>query len=115
MCLLHRASHHRSTGVPAVPASVWTWTGCYVGGHVGGGWGHKSWRDVTLGGAEFASHGVTGWLGGFQIGCDYQAGAWVYGVEAQAGWAGLFGDSPDLSADLLRPLPFTRASMPSAP
>ena len=83
-------------GVPAVPASVWTWTGCYVGGHVGGGWSHKSWRDVTLGGAEFASHGVSGWLGGFQIGCDYQVGAWVYGVEAQAGWAGLFGDSPDL-------------------
>jgi outer membrane immunogenic protein len=83
-------------GVTPVLTSVWTWTGCYVGAHVGGGWAHKSWRDLNLGGAEFASHGASGWLGGFQIGCDYQVGGWVVGVEGQAAWAGLFGDSPDL-------------------
>jgi outer membrane immunogenic protein len=77
--------------VPPVLTSVWTWTGCYIGAHVGGGWGRKSLRDVTLGGAEIASTGIDGWLAGFQIGCDYQAGAWVYGVEGQASF--VLGDS----------------------
>src|SRR5579859_6354222 len=31
----------------AAPAPAFTWTGCYLGGHVGGGWGHKELSDFA--------------------------------------------------------------------
>ena len=41
------------------------WTGCYIGGHVGGLWAHKEWVDHEP----------------FWAGCDYQfAGGFVVGV-----------------------------------
>jgi outer membrane immunogenic protein len=58
---------------PAVP--VWTWTGCFVGGHAGGLWAQKKdWTVRTPGGAFFGQslggHDDDGWLGGAQAGCD---------------------------------------------
>src|SRR5215475_5456973 len=57
-----------------VPAPVaYRWTGCFVGGHVGGIWAHKSWTltapDPTT---RLGSHNADSWLGGAQVGCDYQ-------------------------------------------
>jgi len=42
---------------PPVVASVplFSWTGCYLGGHVGGGWGRKEFSDPI--GALFAPPG----------------------------------------------------------
>jgi outer membrane immunogenic protein len=71
--------------VPPAPPPF-TWTGCYVGGHVGGGWGHKTWSDHSpertdgeplsfiggFGTTASVSHNTSGWLGGGQVGCDYQ-------------------------------------------
>jgi outer membrane immunogenic protein len=37
--------------------------------------GHKRWSD-------FAAHDVNGFIGGGQLGVNYQTGAWVLGVEA---------------------------------
>jgi hypothetical protein len=31
------------------PVPLFTWTGCYVGGHVGGGWGFKDFADPARG------------------------------------------------------------------
>ena len=31
------------------PARVFSWTGCYVGGHVGWGWGRKTFADTPNG------------------------------------------------------------------
>jgi outer membrane immunogenic protein len=76
---------------PVVPA--WRWTGCYVGGHVGGVWaGQKDWVVRTPGGAFFGQslggHDADGWLGGAQVGCDYQfAGGFVIGVQGDYAWA----------------------------
>jgi outer membrane immunogenic protein len=50
---------------------VFNWTGFYVGGHVGYGWGDLNGVDVD------------GFLGGVQVGANLQfARNWVIGVEA---------------------------------
>jgi outer membrane immunogenic protein len=70
---------------PVVP--VWNWSGCYVGGHAGGLWANSGeWIVRTPGGDFFGQslgeHGLNGWVGGAQAGCDYQfAGGFVIGVQ----------------------------------
>jgi outer membrane immunogenic protein len=54
------------------------WTGCYVGGNIGGAWSNVDFSGVS--GVNFsASNG--GVAGGGQIGCDYQWNAWVVGIR----------------------------------
>ena len=60
---------------------VASWTGCYLGGHVGGGWGNKIWTDQGDDISDNHSYGTSGWLGGVQVGCDYQFGVVVIGAE----------------------------------
>jgi len=63
---------------PAPPPYVWT--GCYVGGNVGGAWAHV---DVTAVASGFSgSRSNSGFAGGGQIGCDYQFyNSWVIGFR----------------------------------
>ncbi len=77
-----------------------TWTGCYIGAHIGGGWGHKDFSDPT--GVHFAPAGAvievdtSGFLGGGQIGCHYQfATNWVLGIDGDVSWAGIKGETRD--------------------
>ena len=67
--------------------------GIYVGGHVGGGWGEKDW--VAVGVAPLGSHDVDGFLGGGQLGFNYQTGPWVFGAEVDFSWADLNGSFTD--------------------
>jgi outer membrane immunogenic protein len=76
---------------PPVVAPVFTWTGCYIGAHGGYGWGHKKWSNEFD--VEFTSHDVDGWLVGGQVGCQIQQDRWVFGIEGQASWADIDGDS----------------------
>ena len=50
-----------------------------------------------FGGALFGPPGtnidISGGLAGGQIGANYQAGSWVFGVEADASWADLTGNT----------------------
>lgn len=62
---------------PPVPAL--TWTGCYLGGNIGGAWANVEVSDVPTG--VTASRSNSGFAGGGQIGCDYQMGAWVIGIR----------------------------------
>ncbi len=80
---------------PPAPVSSFTWTGCYVGGHVGGGWGQKDLTDFDLFGDFYSPVADTsGWLAGGQIGCNYQfATNWVAGIEVADSWANLRGAS----------------------
>ncbi len=64
--------------VPPAPPP-YLWTGCYVGGNVGGAWAHVDVTDVDTGATASGSN--SGFAGGGQIGCDYQAGAWVFGFR----------------------------------
>jgi len=79
----------------APPPSGWSWTGVYVGGQVGGGWGQTNWNSATgfLGGFSnnaFAGSGtVNGFAIGGQVGANYQLGPWVTGLEADANWSDL--------------------------
>ena len=56
------------------PVPLFTWTGFYIGGHVGGGFGNKDWEFVNVGGIPLAppfpatSHDVSGLLAGGQVG-----------------------------------------------
>jgi opacity protein-like surface antigen len=78
-------------------AARFTWTGCYLGGQVGGGFARKDItdpeqlvQDSFLGagntvGTTTVNTSPTGALIGAQIGCDYQfAPSWVVGIEGAA-------------------------------
>src|SRR3984893_8077696 len=81
------------------PSASQTWTGVYVGAHVAGGWGQTNWNSATgllgaLSDSVFAQSGTAnGFVIGGQIGANYQIGAWVMGVEADAGWADIDGNA----------------------
>lgn len=90
------------------PVPVFTWTGCFIGGNVGGLWADKSWNvapgDPSINpntgivvGTPFGSHTADGWMGGVQAGCDYQfAGSnWVIGIQGDYDWADARGRSVD--------------------
>jgi outer membrane immunogenic protein len=83
---------------PAPPVFAFSWTGCYIGANVGGGWGRKEFRDVGNGyiidasGIHTLQDDVSGVVGGGQVGCDYQVAAnWVIGIEGQGAAAGISG------------------------
>jgi outer membrane immunogenic protein len=65
--------------VYTAPQAVYSWTGFYIGGHIGGAFA----GDNSLQGSSAR------FLGGLQGGADYQfAPNWVIGAEAQYSWLG---------------------------
>jgi len=70
----------RKMPVAPVMAPAPTWTGCYIGGNIGAAWGRAEINAATGGGISGTN---TGFIGGGQIGCDYQfAGTgWVIGIR----------------------------------
>src|SRR5262249_32279203 len=73
---------------PAVAPPVYSWTGCYVGAHVGWGWGRSDYTSSsfshagTLTRSASTSLDTSGALFGGQVGCNYQfASNWVVGVQ----------------------------------
>jgi outer membrane immunogenic protein len=101
--------------VKALPpvAPVGSWTGFYVGGHIGYGWADKDFSLPDFAGQKFGdcsgqhqdcfdfsklgspalSHKLGGLLGGVQAGFNLQSGAFVYGVEGDLSWTGMKEDS----------------------
>jgi outer membrane immunogenic protein len=57
-----------------------SWTGFYVGAHLGYGRSEVDWADVSLTGEPVHNDG-RGFLGGGQIGFNWQSGNVVFGVE----------------------------------
>jgi len=75
----------RPQPVPA-PVAVYNWTGCYIGGNVGGADARIRERSTSVAGvaldSDFGRSSDTGLIGGGQIGCDYQfANSFVVGVQ----------------------------------
>jgi outer membrane immunogenic protein len=78
----------RYTKAPAYAEPLFNWTGFYVGGHVGGAWTNEQFIN-TGNGAPFAdlSPGQgfrqrnSGVMGGAQIGYNWQANNYVFGME----------------------------------
>jgi outer membrane immunogenic protein len=76
---------------PMVAATIYDWSGFYIGVNGGGGWSHNSWDLV--GGPSHGSHDASGGTAGGQIGYRWQTGPVVFGIEAQGNWADLSGDN----------------------
>jgi outer membrane immunogenic protein len=73
---------------PPPPPPPFSWTGIYVGANIGGAWARNNWTD-SLFLTNFnnnASNGV--FIGGGQIGGNYQIGQFVIGGEWDFDWAG---------------------------
>ena len=81
-----RARPVKAPPPPPPPIYYFNWTGCYIGGHIGGLWVSREF--TTLGGPfGHVDHDASGWLGGVQGGCDYQfAGGWVIGIQGDFAW-----------------------------
>jgi outer membrane immunogenic protein len=87
----------------AVPAPIdtkaplYSWTGCYVGANLGGGWSKQDQARIDQIGvgpaaANYGSESDSAFIGGFQIGCDYQfAGNWVVGAQGQVDGGNMSG------------------------
>ena len=77
--------------------TYYSWTGCYVGGNVGGVWVNKEWFSQLPGdpsfGQSFGSHDANSWLGGVQAGCNYQVGNWVFGIQGDYDWTNASGSN----------------------
>jgi outer membrane immunogenic protein len=92
-----------------LPPPIYSWTGCYIGLSAGG-------KGVAIGetlrtqavGAIPAAALDTGnrqaesWIGGGQVGCNYQVGTWVFGIEGDA-HAQNWGDSYPLAGAVAAP------------
>jgi outer membrane immunogenic protein len=88
---------------PPPPIPIFSWTGCYIGGHVGGLFVNRDFefRDHNVD-VEFhenlGDHDVDGFVFGVQGGCDYQfggygpGGGFVIGINAQWSFADADGE-----------------------
>ncbi|MDO8398744.1 MAG: outer membrane beta-barrel protein [Bradyrhizobium sp.] len=85
------------TKAAPIAVAMYNWTGFYIGAN--GGWAssHKCWDYAGTVAAPLAvnlaegCHDATGGTIGGQIGYNWQAGSWVFGLEAQGNWADLSG------------------------
>jgi outer membrane immunogenic protein len=86
---------------PPPPAPVYTWTGCYAGANAGTSSGRATHSTVAnsiltggplgvpapallpapVGSSIAGDLNLSGFIGGFQGGCNYQVGQWVIGAE----------------------------------
>ena len=85
---------------PRAPAAIVasTWTGCFVGGHVGGMWARTVWTNATdpFVGEAISSNDPSGVVAGGQVGCDYQTGSFVIGLQGDGAWTNASGTGDDL-------------------
>lgn len=99
------------------PPPIHNWTGFYIGGNVGYGWGqahsdaaatisaigsglNTGNNRITSDGAS-ASTSLNGLLGGAQAGYNWQVGSWVYGLEGDIQATGQRGDGAFATSALL--------------
>ena len=103
------------------PAPVFTWTGCYVGAHVGYAWGtSKQEYTGTRAGVPDAflpvgfdltgNYNTNGVVGGGQGGCNYQTGAGFGASRSTA--RGLWSRRPARQRPRSQRVPMRGASSP---
>jgi outer membrane immunogenic protein len=79
---------------PPPVVAAWNWSGFYIGGHGGYGWGRNSQTDVNdpffigkFPGFNIPGFDPKGFLGGVQAGANWQTGAIVAGLEGDISFA----------------------------
>jgi outer membrane immunogenic protein len=88
------------------PIADYSWTGCYIGANTGYAWGSSNVTYTQTGafltaanpanvafanGLGSSNINMNGFTGGGQIGCNYQVGSFVFGIEADGEYVGLSG------------------------
>lgn len=77
-----------------------TWNGFYIGGHAGYGWGEKDWTLIQNGegatdcgrcGTSVTKFDVDGFVGGGQLGFNFQSDSFVFGGEVEMSGTGIDG------------------------
>ena len=85
------------TYAPPPPPAIYSWwTGCYLGGNLGGAWTRAFYtqdNSVFTEDFEFTPKAV---IGGGQLGCQYQWDSLVFGVEGTWSWSNLRQSQPSL-------------------
>ena len=69
------------------PAPIFTWTGFYLGGNLGGAWAQRDITDSLYGLTWGSGSSNAVFIGGGQAGFNYQFGGFVLGVEGDFDWA----------------------------
>ncbi len=69
------------------PIPVFTWTGLYIGGNLGAAWGQGNVTDAFTG-LTFSGTSNAVFVGGGQVGFNYQIDDLVLGVEGDFDWTG---------------------------
>ena len=81
---------------PALAQPVYDWTGVYVGGFGGGGFGNHNINNATGQAVPFAdfsaNYASQGGLAGGEAGYNWQSGNYIVGVESDLFWAGIRGN-----------------------
>jgi opacity protein-like surface antigen len=110
---------------PPAPAPVMVpylnWSGFYIGLNGGYSWGHSS-RDlnffnplngVTIATGTGSGRDLNGGVFGGQIGYNWQAANWVFGIEADAQWTGQKGGTTVLCPVVAGCFPTALAAVPA--
>jgi outer membrane immunogenic protein len=74
-----------------MPVMLYNWTGCYIGLSAGakGAAISETVRTAAVGGfaasqLDLGRRDAESWIAGGQVGCNYQTGNWVFGIEGDA-------------------------------
>lgn len=92
-------------------APATNWTGPYIGGHIGAGFGRSNWSDPFPPPPTGDRVNVGGALGGVQVGVNYQVGQIVAGVEIAGSLSQLEGTETCFGGN---PLPFAGVNCENA-
>jgi outer membrane immunogenic protein len=82
---------------PPVMAPLFTWTGFYIGGNLGAAWANRTVTDAF--GNSFTRSSDARFMGGGQLGYNWQVGGFVLGVEGDID--GIASDNNRGSAPLI--------------
>jgi outer membrane immunogenic protein len=89
---------------PPPPPPPFSWSGCFVGGHVGWGWSRTTFQDQNATSAlidassssRVASVNGNGGIFGGQLGCDFELGNnFVFGMSGSAAGTTITGSAAD--------------------
>jgi outer membrane immunogenic protein len=92
---------YKAPPMAAPIATAYSWTGFYIGGHVGYGWGHITSDAFSAAGVflDNTTNNPTGAFGGGQIGYNWQVSPnWLIGVEADGSVSDIHGTSVNCTA-----------------
>jgi outer membrane immunogenic protein len=90
-----------SKNLSAYQAPTPSWSGCYLGANIGAGWDSTHTDGIAFAGVPFVppvdygSSSGTGFIGGGQVGCDYQfASSWIIGIQGKADFGSISSKNP---------------------